>query len=557
MGLTTDTGNRRPPGALHASPYPGPAERRRSWPRRLAWIGASVVLLSGAAVGTAWLVWSPVGLGADQAALAHVDLPPGSTVVGVRAVDPSGHRIPLNLRNGALWPRRRLPTNERVSVNVIVRRPSAVGWLLGSEAHLHLTMRTPGTRVTRRWLTLATGQPVRVRFAAPVRVVAVGAGAHRRARALPRPAQVVTFPRATAAGLLEVAGAPRTWERLPAAAAVSWFPAGRSPAAVVSPAPGGHLLPTSTIRIAFSRPVADLLGSRRPTVEPSTSGVWRQVDAHTLTFRPNGYGFPLGGVLRVRLPRYVTVVRSDSTRREVRSLGWSVAPGSTLRAEQILAQLGYLPVAWSAARHGVLRTPGAQAAAAVAPPAGRFTWRFPNTPASLRQMWSPGQSGTVLQGALMAFQYDRGLTTDGLLGPDVWRSLMGAAVARKRSSFGYSYVLVRRALPQSLTVWHDGKILITAPANTGIASAPTDPGTYPVYERMAVGTMSGTNPDGSHYSDPGIPWISYFHGGDAIHGFNRGSYGVPQSLGCVELQPGAAGQVWPETPIGTLVNVEV
>ena len=337
---------------------------------------------------------------------------------------------------------------------------------------------------------------------------------------------------------------------------MSWFPAGRKPSAVVRPRPGGRLSPTSTIRIALSRPIADVLGNRRPTIEPRTPGTWRQVDSHTLTFRPTGYGFPLGGLLRVRLPRSVAVVRADSSRHTVRSLGWSVASGSTLRADQILAQLGYLPLAWSAAHHGVLRRPEAQAAAAVAPPSGRFSWRFPNTPASLRQMWQPGASGTVLQGAIMAFQYDHGLTTDGLLGPEVWRTLMGAAVAGKRSTFGYSYVTVQRAIPQTLTVWHNGKVLLTAPANTGIPSAPTAPGVYPVYERMSVGTMSGTNPDGSHYSDPGIPWISYFHGGDAIHGFNRGSYGVPQSLGCVELQPDTAGRVWPETPIGTLVNVE-
>ena len=42
-------------------------------------------------------------------------------------------------------------------------------------------------------------------------------------------------------------------------------------------------------------------------------------------------------------------------------------------------------------------------------------------------------------------------------------------------------------------------------------------------------TMSGTNPDGSHYVDPGIQWVSYFNGGDALHGFVRGSYGFPRA----------------------------
>ena len=68
--------------------------------------------------------------------------------------------------------------------------------------------------------------------------------------------------------------------------------------------------------------------------------------------------------------------------------------------------------------------------------------------------------------------------------------------------------------------------------------------------------MSGTNPDGSHYHDPGIRYISYFNGGDAIHAFNRASFGTPQSLGCVELPLASAARVWPFTPIGTLVTVE-
>ena len=76
------------------------------------------------------------------------------------------------------------------------------------------------------------------------------------------------------------------------------------------------------------------------------------------------------------------------------------------------------------------------------------------------------------------------------------------------------------------------------------------------FEHIPIGTMSGTNPDGTHYNDPGIRWISYFHGGDALHAFPRASFGTPQSLGCVELPLAAAGEIWPYTPIGTLVTIE-
>ena len=87
-------------------------------------------------------------------------------------------------------------------------------------------------------------------------------------------------------------------------------------------------------------------------------------------------------------------------------------------------------------------------------------------------------------------------------------------------------------------------------------AAPTKLGTFAVFEHIPVGTMSGTNPDGSKYHDPGIRWISYFNGGDALHAFNRASFGTPQSLGCVELPLAQAAKVWPYTPIGTLVTIE-
>ena len=68
--------------------------------------------------------------------------------------------------------------------------------------------------------------------------------------------------------------------------------------------------------------------------------------------------------------------------------------------------------------------------------------------------------------------------------------------------------------------------------------------------------MEGTNPDGSHYHDEGIKWISYFNGGDAVHYFERASFGVPQSLGCVELPLEDAAEVYPYMPLGTLVTIE-
>jgi lipoprotein-anchoring transpeptidase ErfK/SrfK len=142
------------------------------------------------------------------------------------------------------------------------------------------------------------------------------------------------------------------------------------------------------------------------------------------------------------------------------------------------------------------------------------------------------------------------------VGPKVWGALLADTLAGRRKTDGYSYVYVHRAVPQSLTLWHNGQTILSSPGNTGVPAAPTQLGTVPVFEHIPIGRMSGTNPDGTHYDDPGIRWISYFNRGDAIHAFPRASFGTPQSLGCVELPLDAAAKVWPYTPIGTLVTVE-
>ena len=93
------------------------------------------------------------------------------------------------------------------------------------------------------------------------------------------------------------------------------------------------------------------------------------------------------------------------------------------------------------------------------------------------------------------------------------------------------------------------------PANTGIAAAPTATGTYAVYEREVGRHDEREEPRRLDLPRPRDPGISYFNGGDALHGFIRASYGFPQSLGCVEMPFSEAAAVYPYTPIGTIVNV--
>jgi L,D-transpeptidase catalytic domain len=323
------------------------------------------------------------------------------------------------------------------------------------------------------------------------------------------------------------------------------------------PAVGEATTPTSPIYLTFSKPVSEALGEGQPQVSPYVAGHWREANSHTLVFTPSGFGAPLGSKLTIRLPRNVAVTGAGGTTlHETRQVEWAVPQGSTLRLQQLLAETGYLPVVWHPAGAPVAHTPSAQARAAVDPPSGSFSWRYPNTPHQLQGLWTPGQWSLVMKGAVMKFENANGMAVDGEAGPAVWNALLRYVLAGKHLSEPYSYVYVHREIPETMTLWSAGRTVETSPANTGISGAETELGTFPVFEHIPEGTMSGTNPDGSHYEDPGIKWISYFNGGDALHNFDRASFGTPQSLGCVELPLEAAAEEWPYTTIGTLVTIE-
>ncbi|HEY2260060.1 MAG TPA: L,D-transpeptidase family protein [Solirubrobacteraceae bacterium] len=526
----------------------GSSPRRRG---RGRYIAGGLVLLVLAILGAGALILASAhaSLTTDSEAIAKVGMPLGGGSIKSATIVTGPHStpVPVEIRGDKIYPRSLVAANQQLTVDVVVKRPGWISWLAGSTQKLHLTMTTPVASLRSHYLTLGGHSPLRLHFKAPVEAISYGASGHLRRHVLGGPRSVVTLPRTAAAGTIFVAAAPRSWEKSKQAA-VSWFPAGGAATAVASPAPGAQIKPSTPITLTFSKTVGKALGTHMPPVSPTTQGTWHQVNAHAIQFRPEGYGYGLGARVNVALPHGVKIVGGTG--------GWTVPPGSTVRLQQILSLLNYLPLKFKyAGGSGVGLTAAEQEAAAIKAPRGHFVWRYHNVPSELKGFWKVGASGVVTKGALMAFENDHGLLADGVAGPAVWKSLIGAVVHGKRSSFGYSFVTVNES-SQSLTLWHNGRTVIGGtPVNTGIASAPTATGTYPVYEHLPVTTMSGTNPDGSHYSDPGIPDVSYFNGGDALHGFTRAQYGSPQSLGCVEMPYSVAAQVYPYTPVGTLVHV--
>lgn len=530
---------------------------RSGWTRALLGVTAAVLVVV-IAVAVAALVWSGVTLAGDPAALARVSVQPlGGSIEHVQAFGPGGKSVPLAISGGRLTPLKRLTPGELVSIDVQVRRPGWLGWALGEQQSEHLTLTAPVAKVTEHWMTVAADSQVRVSFDQPVSAVSYTTTGRPIRRKLGRGQKSVSLGTQSATGTVTIAAAARSWERTGKPTQVSWFPPSRSAVMVSFPAAGSHIGPATPLELTFSKPVGEVLGSSRPRLYPSTPGHWHEANSHMLVFTPTGLGAALGSTLRVQLPHPVAVTAgAGSVLRATSQIEWTVPAGSTLRLQQLLAQAGYLPLDWQPSGPAVARTPGAQAQAAVDPPAGSFSWRYPNTPHQLQAMWAVGQPSVIVKGAIMKFENVNELTVDGVAGPTVWHKLLTDAIAGKRSTSGYSYVYVHREVPETMTLWHDGRTIITSPANTGISGAETALGTFPVFEHLPETTMSGTNPDGSHYEDPGIKWVSYFNGGDALHNFDRSSFGSPQSLGCVELPLAASAEIWPYTPIGTLVTIE-
>jgi peptidoglycan hydrolase-like protein with peptidoglycan-binding domain len=328
---------------------------------------------------------------------------------------------------------------------------------------------------------------------------------------------------------------------------------------VISVTPGNksvHVDGSAPVQISFSSKLAS--SSVVPAFTPAVPGQW-QTSGSRLTFTPSapfapetrytlrigagssGLKSALGGVLRAPV-----VVR------------FTTASYSDLRLDEVLSQLGYLPMTFQPTSDRMSGGPigggvAGQQQLAYDPPTGSFAWES-GYPASLRAQWVEGKPNVVLRGAVMAFQAQHELAINGVTSQKFWKDLLLAAATSHRNTVGYTYAIASEKLPETLTIWHNGHQVFRSLANTGIPIDPTAPGTFPVYLKYRFQIMQGTNPDGSHYADP-VSFVSYFDAGEAVHYFPRGSYGFPQSLGCVELPYTSAERAWPYLTYGSLVTV--
>lgn len=156
-----------------------------------------------------------------------------------------------------------------------------------------------------------------------------------------------------------------------------------------------------------------------------------------------------------------------------------------------------------------------------------------------------GKSDYRTSQAVMAFQAWNGLPRDGVAGVQTRTKLLSASVPHPRAgSYGH-HVEVYRSLGVVLCV-DGGTVVRVVHCSTGRPGLETTAGVWHVYLKSL-----------RFYSreyDSWMPWTSFFHGGEGLHGYEEvPSY--PASHGCVRLSMPEAPWVYDFATMGTTVIV--
>jgi len=307
---------------------------------------------------------------------------------------------------------------------------------------------------------------------------------------------------------------------------------------------------TEPLAVAFSAPPSPT--SPPPSLSPNIAGTWSIVgDAYVFT--------PVSTLQPCSHYALTVWAGTSSTGHSAlgrkRTIGLLVSCPPLAAAQQALARLGYLGAKLHP-RYSVHIASGAEtrreaAEHAFHPPRGALAPDPSDAPPV-----AMGRLDATTRGALEVYQADRGLTVTGEPDSATWAKLLYDETNDRRSPGPYTWVSVSESLPESLAVHRGHRVVFTTPVNTGVPGAETELGIFPIYVRYVSTTMSGTDVDGTKYVVPDVPWVNYFNGGDAVHGYPRASYGFPQSNGCVELPIEAAHTVFGMLAIGDIVVVK-
>lgn len=329
---------------------------------------------------------------------------------------------------------------------------------------------------------------------------------------------------------------------------------------------------TLPLRVRLSGAPASF--SPRPTLSPAVAGTWT-TRGDSEIFTPTSTLDPCT-TYRLTIPASSTAV-AHSPLGVPRNIALTVTCPSVRGLQQTLSRLDYLPYAARSSTRA--RAIEAEAASAAHNP-GAVTHvsgpgdstahvarriaainAFDPSPESLHARVSDappleyGQLDETTKGAIMVFQEAHQIEPTGTPEAATWKALLEAAEHRQRNPSPYTFVTVSESIPETLEVHRGSRVVLSTPVNTGVPGAETAQGIFPIFARFVSTTMTGTDPDGTKYVAPDVPWVNYFNGGDAVHGYPRASYGSPQSNGCVELPIETAHSVFGMLQIGDIVEV--
>ena len=138
--------------------------------------------------------------------------------------------------------------------------------------------------------------------------------------------------------------------------------------------------------------------------------------------------------------------------RDPATAQFTVTDGSVLRLQQLLAQLGYLPLSFTPAR------PLAAPQEAAEAPAGHVQLALRRAGLARQLCGRRAPTTSSPRAPVMAYESNHNLTTDGLAGPQVWGELLADAAAGNVDPAPYNYVYVSKGSPETATVYSNGAV---------------------------------------------------------------------------------------------------
>jgi lipoprotein-anchoring transpeptidase ErfK/SrfK len=295
-------------------------------------------------------------------------------------------------------------------------------------------------------------------------------------------------------------------------------------------------------------------GSPRPRVNPAVAGTW-STNGDSEYFTPASTLEPCTSY-QLTIPAAIQA-SGQTPLGKTRTVALTVACPPVKALQQALARLGYLPYTFHSL-YGIHLPSGKESRTTAAhlafhPATGALVANFGGVPPL-----DYGKLDPTTEGALTVFEASRGIESSvsaGVSNARIWESLLAAESEGRRNRNPYTFVTVTESEPETLEVHRGSHVVLTTPANTGVPGAETPTGIFPIFARDVSTTMSGTDVDGTKYDIPDVPWVNYFNGGDAVHGYERASYGFPQSNGCVELPIETAKTVFGMLALGDIVYI--